>query len=135
MIALPSFLAALDKLQAKPASVEGDAREATENAPNDGFAALIAQLIQITPPTNEPKAAPDQPAEGDAGNLPTGKILPVDGPKLAAVPAIQIEGEALVSVSPPSPPAVPTNSSATIISFQQAQVAAQAVKQAAPVAP
>jgi len=133
MIAPLSFLAAFDKPQAKRISGEAEAQENTENAGNDGFAALIAQLIQIIPTENGQDAEASLPADGQTGNPASGKILPVDGHDLAAATASQVVGEALASASPLPVSATLMNSSATIISFEQAQTAL-AAKQGGPIA-
>lgn len=125
MIALPSFLAAIDKPQTKPLPGEGDAAQGVENAASDGFAALIAQLIEIIPAAGKAQAEADQPAEGQTGNLPTGKDLPVEDQPLAALAAIQPEWAAPTIASPLPASAAASNSSATIISFRQAHTEAQ----------
>jgi len=123
MIAPPSFLAAIDMPQAKSVSGENAASESSGNSGIDGFAALIAQLMQILPTPNGSSADAPVGEEDGAGNLPTGKILPVDGGNLAAATAGQIVGEAATGPVPRPGAAGSMHSSATIISFQQAQTA------------
>ena len=133
MIALPSFLAAIDMTQAKPISGENAASEGSGNSGIDGFAALIAQLMQILPMPNGSSADAPVGEEGGAGNLPTGKILPVDGGNLAAATAGQIVGEAATGPVPRPGAVGSMHSSATIISLQQAQPALPA-QQSVPLA-
>lgn len=134
MIALPSFLTTFDKPQAKPALGEAEAQQTAENAANDGFAALIAQLIQIIPTLGDQTAEASLAAGDQGGNPASGKILPVDGRALAAANADQSSGEALAGASPMSVSVALMNSTATIVSFQQKQMALGA-KQSGPIAP
>lgn len=123
MIAPLSFLAAFDKPQAKPVSGEAEASEGAENQGNDGFAALIAQLVQIVPAAGEPEAERVPPADDETEKLPTGKILPEDGRDLAAARPEQAVGQAIHAGSALPASSAVTTSSATILSFQQAQTA------------
>lgn len=123
MIALPSFLAAIDKPQAKPVSGEAETPESAGNAGNDGFAALIAQLMQIVPAAKGQDSDASLPADDEAGNPASGKILPADGQCLAVATAGSVAGETPANAPPLPVAAGPIGSSATIISFQQAQTA------------
>jgi hypothetical protein len=123
MIALPSFLAAIDKPQAKPVLGGAEAQETEQNQANDGFAALIAQLTQIVPLLGEHTAETDQPAGDQSGNPASGKFLPVDDSELAVATAGVAASQAPASASPLPVSAALMRSSATIISFQQAQTA------------
>jgi hypothetical protein len=134
MIAPLSFLAAFDMPQAKPASGEAEAAESNGNPGIDGFAAMIAQLIQVLPAPNGRDPATVPPSAEEAGNLPTGKILPGDGVDLAAGASGLIAGEPQADPVPVPAAAALMTSSATIISFQQAQTALIA-KRGEPVAP
>lgn len=126
MIAPLSFLAAFDKPQAKPVSGEAEAPESAENAGNDGFAALIAQLIQIVPAAKGQDADASLPANDQTGNPASGKILPVDGSNLADAPAGQTAKAIAAGAAPLPVSAALMSSSATVIAFQQAQTATEA---------